>query len=291
MRLRGTDEILCEIFPGKDFSFYPSHPFNINTWYHIVFLRDSGNLKLYVNGVLESVVPISVSILDVDAPFQLGRMSWGGGYINLNAYIDEFRVSKGIARTSDPDDPLYYSGSCSVGQQCFTPPNEPYGVSSESGTLPNYSSFSGNLETTNFSAESNLSAVSNPVLVDNNNKGKIEFFGTVDVNGANLDDAITISDNFVSVDSSMLPTFNKPANITFKTVSYPSIFSYNVLKNGEICSDCVKYSANPVKFKVNGFSNYTTNSTGVVPEFSSLVLFLISLQALILVLMPRHRTK
>ncbi len=162
----------------------------------------------------------------------------------------------------------------------------------ETGTIPIFSEFN-SPETTNFSDPTevpDITSVDKPVLA--NNHIKIKWLGNnLDLSGADLDSAIDFEYNFVSVDSSALPVLNSSANITFKTVSYPNIFSYTVLKNGKICSDCVKYSANPVKFRVNGFSNYTTNSTGVVPEFSGSSLVLISVFVIILGLLMLNRNR
>jgi len=144
--------------------------------------------------------------------------------------------------------------------------------------LPIYTEFYGKGETTNFSEVLDLANVIAPVLATSD--AKIEWAGSgYNANGKNFDNAITINHNFVSVDVSKLDnTFNRSANITFKTVTYPSLFAYEILRNGQPCPapECVKISANPVKFKVSHFSNYTTNGTGVVPEFNNGLVLMLS---------------
>ena len=128
-----------------------------------------------------------------------------------------------------------------------------------------------NNESTNFS-EVNISNVSDPVIADNSDKAKVEWKGNFDLSGADLDSNIKMKDNFIEVNSAQLQQLNTTANVTFKTVSYPGTSAYQVLKNGEVCSDCKKHSSNPVRFGVNGFSNYTTESTEQIPEFNTFVM-------------------
>jgi hypothetical protein len=60
-----------------------------------------------------------------------------------------------------------------------------------------------------------------------------------------------------------------------KDVSYADVDSYNVLRNGVLCTTCTKISSDPVEFTVQHFSNYTTEGTGgAVPEFNIFTLAL-----------------
>ena len=82
----------------------------LNVWKHIAVERASGTSKLYVDGALTatSTGPGSGTI-SANNIVTLGRAATTltGGY---NGYIDEFRISKGIAR---------YGAA-------FTPPGTPY---------------------------------------------------------------------------------------------------------------------------------------------------------------------
>lgn len=69
----------------------------MNIWYHIALVRSGSDLKCFVNGVqLGSTYNIgSTSIFAGTAPFKMwGEINSG----THSAYLDEFRVSKGIAR-------------------------------------------------------------------------------------------------------------------------------------------------------------------------------------------------
>lgn len=70
----------------------------INTWYHIAFVRDGSSLKLFVNGNLQGTYNISTQSMDNDVNNVL--CIGGSGYANeyCNAVIDDIRITKNIAR-------------------------------------------------------------------------------------------------------------------------------------------------------------------------------------------------
>jgi len=94
-----------------------SYTFSTNTWYHIAVSRTGGKIYFFVNGIL-----INIGGTALTATFFTATS--GGMYIGRfadytpsthawNGWVDEFRLSKGIARwISD-----------------FTPPTQPYGGS------------------------------------------------------------------------------------------------------------------------------------------------------------------
>lgn len=70
-----------------------------NTWYHIAVVRNGTNLKIYVDGVALSAGK-DVTGLDINnttALLYVGSIQAGSGY-EFNGWIDELRISKGIAR-------------------------------------------------------------------------------------------------------------------------------------------------------------------------------------------------
>ena len=79
---------------------------SINTWYHVALVRYSGTTTMYVDGV--SVASQTDSRNYPAAILSIGQ--YGAGGYNYVGYIDEFRVSVGIARWT----------------ASFTPPSEPY---------------------------------------------------------------------------------------------------------------------------------------------------------------------
>ena len=66
----------------------------LNTWYHIAIVRSSGTTTMYMDG--SSVGSASNSASYVAAPFYMGDYS-GGGY-GFTGYMDNLRITKGIAR-------------------------------------------------------------------------------------------------------------------------------------------------------------------------------------------------
>ncbi len=84
-------------------------------WHHVAVVRSGSNWNLYIDGVSVILTSASVTLAD-----QTQEMRIAKGYTNLstdgrpwNGYLDEFRISKGIARWTSN----------------FTPPTNPYGAS------------------------------------------------------------------------------------------------------------------------------------------------------------------
>jgi hypothetical protein len=73
-----------------------------STWYHIAYTRASSNLKCFVNGTQIGTTQTSTdnfSRIDTTTPYWIGRMGSGGTLDNyLNGYIDDLRITKGVAR-------------------------------------------------------------------------------------------------------------------------------------------------------------------------------------------------
>jgi len=68
----------------------------INTWYHIAAVRNGSTVTLYVNGVSEATGNVSTNALVSEtAPVYVGTYNYG---FPLNGYIDDLRITKGIAR-------------------------------------------------------------------------------------------------------------------------------------------------------------------------------------------------
>lgn len=86
----------------------------LNTWIHIAMTRESGIVKIWMNGILQG--SWNGALDNNDLGFSIGSGS-PAAQTNpaANGYIDEFRFSKGIARWNAD----------------FTPPSQAYGAAAE----------------------------------------------------------------------------------------------------------------------------------------------------------------
>lgn len=75
-----------------------SGSFDINTWHHVALVRNSTSFKLYIDGNLYSSTTASVTLTDVAAILTVGRSNYGATTYYFDGWLDEFRISKGIAR-------------------------------------------------------------------------------------------------------------------------------------------------------------------------------------------------
>lgn len=79
------------------------------TWYHLAFTRQGNTFRMFVNGVLEGSQTSSAAMNDSGEAISIGRPgSYNGAY--LNGWIDDLRITKGVARYTED----------------FTPPAAPF---------------------------------------------------------------------------------------------------------------------------------------------------------------------
>jgi len=94
-----------------------------NSWHHIAFVRNGSNALIFTDGVsmpLTTVYPFG-NIGDIAAAYVIGTdYFYGSPQEYWNGWIDEFRISKGVARWTSN----------------FTPPTNPYSA----GVIPEPSS-------------------------------------------------------------------------------------------------------------------------------------------------------
>jgi hypothetical protein len=70
-----------------------------NTWTHIAATRSGSTLRIFVNGILDSSATTSASISGVSGqPVYVGRVYDSPGSPYFSGYIDDLRITKGIAR-------------------------------------------------------------------------------------------------------------------------------------------------------------------------------------------------
>lgn len=84
------------------------------TWYHFAVSRSNNTLYLFLNGTLLGSHSVTATTLDISAPMTIGCMILSGTAQRFfNGYLDELRISKGIARWTSN----------------FTPPTSEYATS------------------------------------------------------------------------------------------------------------------------------------------------------------------
>ena len=80
-----------------------------DNWYHVAVARASGQTRMFLNGVQEGITYADSNNYGVGPSRPMLLNGWDGTYA-ISGWIDEFRVSKGIARWTSN----------------FTPPTAPY---------------------------------------------------------------------------------------------------------------------------------------------------------------------
>ncbi len=85
--------------------------YSLNTWYHIAFVRQGlTNTYWFKNGTDLGGYSASQSFVNLPANLQIGRCEQIGDNLFFNGWLDELRISKGVARWTEN----------------FTPPASPY---------------------------------------------------------------------------------------------------------------------------------------------------------------------
>ncbi|MBI4358171.1 MAG: discoidin domain-containing protein, partial [Candidatus Omnitrophica bacterium] len=75
-------------------------PFNPNQWYHVAAVRSGTQCYLFIDGVQKGATGTNSSNISGTAGYQIG--AWGGAAPFFNGWMDEIRISKGIARAFSP---------------------------------------------------------------------------------------------------------------------------------------------------------------------------------------------
>lgn len=78
-------------------TFLAKHGMSVDTWYHIALERYNDQFTFYVNGTPVGTVSDINAVADVAAVLQIGKQRAGAGAY-FNGWIDELRISKGVAR-------------------------------------------------------------------------------------------------------------------------------------------------------------------------------------------------
>jgi hypothetical protein len=71
--------------------------FSTGVWYHVAYVRNGSSFRLFVDGTEKTAgATISGTLFNGTAPFNVGRTADGSNF--LNGYIDDLRITKGVAR-------------------------------------------------------------------------------------------------------------------------------------------------------------------------------------------------
>lgn len=73
--------------------------YTTNTWYHVAADWDGTTARVYVDGVMKGSSTLAVTIFDSTAAFTVGTIINNGAVnTNFQGYLDEVRITKGVAR-------------------------------------------------------------------------------------------------------------------------------------------------------------------------------------------------
>ena len=75
-----------------------TNTFSFNTWYHYALTRSGNTWRMFINGSLESTGTYSGSYNPALGGMRLGYSTWDGGNGWFNGYLDDLRITKGVAR-------------------------------------------------------------------------------------------------------------------------------------------------------------------------------------------------
>lgn len=106
----GYDNKVWFANPTHDGTFRSTSTINDGQWYHLAITRSGSALRMFVAGILEATAT-DTSIYDLGlSGTRIGASGWDGSNGHWNGYIDELRITKGVAR---------YTAN-------FTPPSAPF---------------------------------------------------------------------------------------------------------------------------------------------------------------------
>jgi hypothetical protein len=111
--IRATDKIIRfvhSVSSSNIVQLQSVNPAVLNVWTHIAAVRSGNNLTLYVNGIAEATGTYSGALPAITGPLNIGTGDTTPGNAFFTGYIDEVRISNGLARWTAN----------------FTPPAAPY---------------------------------------------------------------------------------------------------------------------------------------------------------------------
>lgn len=80
-------------------------PISLNTWHHVAMQRSSGTLEGFVDGVTIGTIFDNTTSLGCTRAPSISYSSNQAGTTNISGYIDDFRITRGVARYTSPFTP------------------------------------------------------------------------------------------------------------------------------------------------------------------------------------------
>ena len=184
----------------------------VGAWTHIAYVRDGGRLLLFVNGNLDKEFSVSGSIVDrSSAQPVIGE--WHNSTYDLNGYLADFRIYKGVAkyRPEESGDlgfqALSYlgdGGTQKIGGPVYT---DQISGTQFSGSYSKDKAFDGNLDNRTFAAVGTANLVFTPdpaIKVSSSLRLRIKAdstgnSGALSVNGVDYSSSIQSNSNWLTI--------------------------------------------------------------------------------------------
>jgi hypothetical protein len=170
----GVPSFYSTLSGGGDAGVTTASSLPVNTWNHVAVTRQSGTVRVFVNGIAGTSVTNTTNLTDTSYVPTIGAYTHAGFANGWNGYIQDFRIYKGLAK---------YTTN-------FKPPSISSGVtiSSASGGVPilnttdDYGTVNGSSGTTwtDISGNGNNGTLTNGPTYNGANYGSIVFDGTND---------------------------------------------------------------------------------------------------------------
>ena len=101
----GYDYSVAQIkYNGSGAIFAISQTFTVGTWYHVALTRASGSSRLFVDGTQVGSTATGDTNNYASGAFKVGGSSYSGSHV-MSGYIDDLRITKGVARYTIPFTP------------------------------------------------------------------------------------------------------------------------------------------------------------------------------------------
>lgn len=76
----------------------PAYTFAFDTWYHVAITRKNDVVRIFVNGEIVGEATASNTHNESAAPIWIGRLNHDSAFMRFNGFIDELRITSGVAR-------------------------------------------------------------------------------------------------------------------------------------------------------------------------------------------------